>query len=76
MIKNGKSIKYELEKALYLMESGRPGPVLLDLPLDIQKEVIETDDLIGYNTYVQPVYDDRETLKQVKQYIRDLKQSN
>jgi acetolactate synthase-1/2/3 large subunit len=75
MIKNGKSIKYELEKALYLMESGRPGPVLLDLPLDIQKEVIETDDLIGYNTYVQPVYDDRETLKQVKQYIRDLKQS-
>jgi acetolactate synthase-1/2/3 large subunit len=28
--------RYHLEKALYLAQSGRPGPVLLDVPLDIQ----------------------------------------
>ena len=31
-----KRARYELEKALYLAVSGRPGPVWLDIPLDIQ----------------------------------------
>jgi tartronate-semialdehyde synthase len=29
--------------AFHLMRSGRPGPVLIDLPVDVQKEVIEFD---------------------------------
>src|SRR3954447_10976276 len=29
------------QQAFHLMRSGRPGPVLLDLPLDVQKAVIE-----------------------------------
>ena len=29
--------------AFHLMRSGRPGPVLIDLPLDVQKEIIEYD---------------------------------
>jgi len=29
-------IRYELEKAYYLSRSGRPGPVLIDLPFNIQ----------------------------------------
>lgn len=28
--------RYHLEKALYLARTGRPGPVLLDVPLDVQ----------------------------------------
>ena len=31
------------QKAFYLMRSGRPGPVLLDLPLDVQLAEIEFD---------------------------------
>ena len=30
-------------QAFHLMRSGRPGPVLIDLPLDVQKEIIEYD---------------------------------
>jgi len=30
------SIQYELEKAVYLCKEGRPGPVLLDIPVDVQ----------------------------------------
>lgn len=37
LISDAQNIKYELEKALYLAKSGRPGPVLLDIPMDIQK---------------------------------------
>ena len=33
-------IRYELEKAYYLATSGRMGPVLLDIPLDIQAATI------------------------------------
>src|SRR6186713_530608 len=32
-----------LQKAFYLMRSGRPGPVLIDLPVDVQLAEIEFD---------------------------------
>lgn len=41
-------IKYHLDKAYFECTSGRKGPVWLDIPLDIQSTVIETEDLIGY----------------------------
>lgn len=34
-------ILYELEKALYLAREGRPGPVLVDIPDDLQRENVE-----------------------------------
>lgn len=43
-------IRYCLEKALYLAQTGRKGPCWLDIPLNIQAAVIETDDLTSYNT--------------------------
>jgi acetolactate synthase I/II/III large subunit len=36
MITDKKQVKYELEKAAYIAQSGRPGPVWIDVPLDIQ----------------------------------------
>ncbi len=40
MIKNEKNILYELEKSYELATTGRPGPVLIDLPIDIQKKLL------------------------------------
>lgn len=45
-----KEIRYHLEKALYLAVNGRPGPVWLDIPLDVQGAIVETDDLKGYDS--------------------------
>lgn len=39
-ITNPSLIRYHLEKALYYAKEGRPGPVWLDIPLDIQHAVI------------------------------------
>lgn len=36
-------IVYELEKAIYLANSGRPGPVWLNIPLDVQSAIIDLD---------------------------------
>lgn len=43
------AIRYHLEKALYLAKFGRPGPVWIDIPLDIQAAQIEPDTLEGFN---------------------------
>jgi acetolactate synthase-1/2/3 large subunit len=42
-------IKYELEKAVYLAKQGRPGPVLVDIPDDLQRGELDTSDLIGFD---------------------------
>ncbi len=42
-------IRYCLEKALYLANTGRPGPCWLDIPLNVQGAYIETEELIGFD---------------------------
>jgi acetolactate synthase I/II/III large subunit len=42
------SIRYHLEKAVYLAQSGRPGPVLLDIPMNVQRAQIEPAELPGF----------------------------
>jgi acetolactate synthase-1/2/3 large subunit len=34
-------VLYELEKALFIAKNGRPGPVLLDIPIDIQRTEVD-----------------------------------
>jgi acetolactate synthase-1/2/3 large subunit len=41
-------IKYHLQKACSLATSGRPGPVWLDIPLDVQSAQIDPESLIEY----------------------------
>lgn len=49
MVTDPLRIRYCLEKALYLAESGRPGPTWLDIPLDVQGAFVETDELPGFD---------------------------
>lgn len=51
-------IRYELEKAIHIARSGRPGPVLLDIPMDIQRANIDISHLSGYE-----ITEDKKTLK-------------
>ncbi len=48
LLKDPKRIKYELEKMLFLATSGRPGPVLMDLPDDLQRVEIDEANLEGF----------------------------
>tara|TARA_B100001059_G_scaffold235762_1_gene282688 strand:+ start:8880 stop:10667 length:1788 start_codon:yes stop_codon:yes gene_type:complete len=41
MITDPNTIAYHLEKAFYECENGRPGPVWIDVPLDIQSAFVE-----------------------------------
>jgi acetolactate synthase-1/2/3 large subunit len=43
------TVRYHLEKALYLARHGRRGPVWLDFPLDVQAAHIEPDEQQGFS---------------------------
>ena len=49
MITEPNEIAYHLEKALYLATTGRPGPVWLDIPLDVQGAMVDTETLIYFD---------------------------
>ena len=50
MINDPESIRYYLEKAVYLAKSGRPGPVWLDIPLDVQCALVDENKLKGFKS--------------------------
>lgn len=43
MVDHAEDIPYELEKAMFIAQDGRKGPVLLDIPLNIQRGEIDVD---------------------------------
>src|ERR1035437_6205728 len=47
-VNDPQTIRYHLERALYLAESGRPGPVWIDIPLDVQAAPIDEASLPGF----------------------------
>ena len=44
-------IRYHLEKAVFLAMNGRPGPVWIDIPLDVQASPIEEANLRGRDVF-------------------------
>ena len=50
MIEHPLDIAYVLEKALFLAKNGRPGPCWIDVPLNVQGAIIETDNLHHYDS--------------------------
>ncbi|MFA6081573.1 MAG: thiamine pyrophosphate-binding protein [Patescibacteria group bacterium] len=67
-------IKYELEKSFYMATSDRPGPVWINIPLDIQGSMIDERKLKGF---IMPRIkkDDKYTKSKVKKVIDLLNKS-
>lgn len=76
MITEPKDIRYLLEKAWYLCNNGRKGPVWLDIPLDVQAAIVDTDELRTYDSAEDckevPLYD-KSLTKQILEKIKDAK---
>ncbi len=56
---SAKVIPETVKKAFYIAESGRPGPVLIDIPKDVQQEVADTEfpefvKIRGYSPHIEP----------------------
>lgn len=55
MVTEPTQISYHLEKALFLAMDGRGGPVWLDIPLDVQGAMIETEELVHFDAQTEGV---------------------
>ena len=49
LVSDPSSIRYHLERAIHLATHGRPGPVWLDVPINVQAARIEPDSLGAYD---------------------------
>jgi acetolactate synthase-1/2/3 large subunit len=70
-------IRYHLEKAVYLAFHGRPGPVWIDIPLDVQASPIEDPSLLrGFQPgELEKMRDTSPLPSEIKRLIQKLNQS-
>lgn len=71
VVKNARDIRFHLEKAIFLAKIGRPGPVWLDIPLDVQSAYVNSDSLRKFNPNGQLFSGNKKILKnQVREVLR------
>jgi acetolactate synthase-1/2/3 large subunit len=49
MVTDPQTIRYHLERALHLAKSGRPGPVWMDVPMNVQGAMVDPASLAPYD---------------------------
>lgn len=69
------NLRYELEKALYIANSGRKGPVVLDIPMNIQRQEITPETMRRFeqpNNEVASNFDIQETVEALQNAKRPM----
>ncbi|MBI5920062.1 MAG: thiamine pyrophosphate-binding protein [Betaproteobacteria bacterium] len=65
-------VREVMDKALYLATSGRPGPVWIDVPVDVQGTVIDTCALAGFDGNLRSLAADRDVSDNTRRELLDL----
>lgn len=79
MLENPSDIRYHLEKAWYLMNTGRPGPVWIDVPVNFQNTDVDVDKLTGFDPEAEdekvllPPAFTRDKAKEILEAVRNAK---
>jgi acetolactate synthase-1/2/3 large subunit len=69
-----KTLAYHMEKAIFLAKSGRPGPVWVDVPLDVQGAMLDPKDLVHFDARKEyPELFDEKPVDGVAQVVQWLK---
>lgn len=73
LVTEPESIRSELEKASYMAKTGRPGPVLLDIPMNVQRAEVDPAKLSCFvpedTAYVTPLQPSEEDIAYVTQAL-------
>lgn len=76
MVNDAKEIAYHLEKAKYLSETGRPGPIWIDVPLDIQGALIDENSLDHFSlSEINNDLKENATDDELEKFIKDISSS-
>lgn len=71
MLTDAKTVVYEVEKALYLAQHGRKGPVWIDVPLDVQNMRIEPDEQEHFYSDSAPIVTSGDDVEYVKNALNN-----
>jgi acetolactate synthase I/II/III large subunit len=72
-LKNASEIRYVLEKAYHIATSGRPGPVLIDIPMDLQKVQINPKKLKSFKPNKDKTPNYRSVIGKIESLLRKSK---
>lgn len=75
MVTDPMSIRYHVERALHLATTGRPGPVWLDVPMNVQSALIEEEDLAGYDPKEDAIRFETDLDQAIAQLVERLKKA-
>ena len=75
MVTDPEKIKYHLQKAIHLTTTGRPGPVWIDIPANIQNAQINEKELIEFNSSEIPVENNPDFSEKIAQVANLLKEA-
>lgn len=64
-VRDENTIKYHMEKAMYLAVNGRPGPVWIDIPINIQDKMIDIDKQLGFKPTIYEDENNEQLLKDI-----------
>lgn len=70
-VSEANDIRKELEKAWYIANEGRKGPVLLDIPMNIFRSIVEAEKLSGYTAELNA--DETIPVEEIVQLLHDAK---
>lgn len=71
-----KQIREILDKALFLATYGRPGPIWIDIPIDVSSVKINPNDLKYWNGNINELANDPAVTENTQQELLELKQLN
>jgi acetolactate synthase-1/2/3 large subunit len=72
MVTDPASIRFHLEKAIHLARTGRPGPVWLDVPMDVQGAQVDPDALEGFTPPPEEAISDGELTRLAREVLARL----
>ncbi|NLI78220.1 MAG: thiamine pyrophosphate-binding protein [Candidatus Riflebacteria bacterium] len=75
MLDDPAEVRYELEKAFHLATTGRPGPVWIDVPLDVQGALVDPRRLRGFPAVERPALKTRPVAAEMRKFQDLLRQA-
>lgn len=76
LVKDPRKIRYCLEKAIYIARSGRHGPVLIDIPMNIQRAEIDPKTLKPFRVNADYKIQKKLKIDKVKEVIKLIRSSS
>lgn len=73
MVINPLDIRMEINKAIDIALSGRRGPVWLDIPMDVQSAIVDTDDLTSCRDFQEAHSISKECLEDIIEQLKKAK---